>query len=67
MTGGKRVILKDRVSENTVHGSTVLTTNGVGFLELEYLSVRPERRRRAPTQFSHSQDLSDGTIIRREK
>src|SRR5260370_42616931 len=43
-----------RLCENTVHGSTRLTTNGVVSLEIEYLSVRPEHRRRAPREFSHS-------------
>src|SRR6266850_3369884 len=33
-----------RLCENTVHGSTRLTTNGVVSLEIEYLSVRPEHR-----------------------
>src|SRR5258705_5435876 len=43
-----------RLCETTVHGSTRLTTNGVVSLEIEYLSVRPEHRRRAPREFSHS-------------
>src|SRR6266850_7182473 len=48
------VIPSGRLCENTVHGSTRLTTNGVVSLEIEYLSVRPEHRRRAPREFSHS-------------
>ena len=48
------VIPSGRLCENTVHGSTRLTTNGVVSLEIEYLSVRPERRRRAPREFAHS-------------
>jgi hypothetical protein len=52
------VILNDRLCENTVHGSTKLTTNGVVLLEFDYLSVRPERRRRAPIEFLHSLALS---------
>src|SRR6267142_1412048 len=48
------VISTARLCENTVHGSTRLTTNGVVSLEIEYLSVRPEHRRRAPREFSHS-------------
>ena len=48
------VIPRGRLCENTVHGSTRLTTNGVVSLEIEYLSVRPEHRRRAPREFSHS-------------
>src|SRR5258705_11623783 len=51
------VISNDRLCENTVHGSTRLTTNGVVSLEIEYLSVRPEHRRRAPREFSHSLSL----------
>ena len=47
----------------TVHGSTGLTTNGVVSLEIEYLSVRPERRRRAPKAFSHT--LSLGMITKK--
>ena len=31
-----------------------LTTNAVVSLKIEYLSVRPEQRRRAPREFSHS-------------
>jgi hypothetical protein len=42
------VIPSGRLCENTVYGSTRLTTNGVVSLEIEYLSVRPEHRRRAP-------------------
>jgi hypothetical protein len=37
--------------------NTSLTTNGVVSLEIEYLSVRPERRRRAPGEFLHSVSL----------
>ena len=48
------VISNDRLCENTVHGSTRLTTNGVVSLAIEYLSVRPEHCRRAPREFSHS-------------
>ncbi len=55
------VISTDRLCENTVHGSTRLTTNGVASLEIEYLSVRPEHRRRAPREFSHS--LPKGEIF----
>ncbi len=33
---------------------TKLITNGAVSLESEHLSVRPERRRRAPQEFSHS-------------
>jgi len=39
---------------NSVHGSTKLTTNGGVLLEIKYLSVRPEPRRRAPRAFLHS-------------
>ena len=31
-----------------------LTTNAVVSLKIEYLSVRPEQRRRTPREFSHS-------------
>jgi len=48
------VILSSRLCENSVHGSTKLTTNAVVSLKIEYLSVRPEQRRRAPREFSHS-------------
>jgi hypothetical protein len=48
------VILSSRLCENSVHGSTKLTTNAVVSLKIEYLSVRPERGRRAPREFSHS-------------
>src|SRR6266850_7201913 len=50
----ERFLAFARLCENTVHGSTRLTTNGVVSLEIEYLSVRPEHRRRAPREFSHS-------------
>src|SRR6185295_8516218 len=50
----RRISRCARLCENTVHGSTRLTTNGVVSLEIEYLSVRPEHRRRAPREFSHS-------------
>jgi hypothetical protein len=43
-----------RLCENSVHGSTWLTTNGRENTEIKYLSVRPERCRRAPKVFSHS-------------
>jgi hypothetical protein len=32
-----------RLCENSVHGSTRLTTNGVVSLNIKHLSVRPER------------------------
>jgi hypothetical protein len=48
------VIPSGRLCENSVHGSTKLTTNAVVSLKIEYLSVRPEQRRRAPREFSHS-------------
>ena len=55
-----------RLCENTVHGSTRLTTNGVVSLEIEYLSVRLEHRRRAPREFSHSLsvEMTTGTSVR---
>jgi hypothetical protein len=40
--------------ENSVHGSTWLTTNGRENTEIKYLSVRPERCRRAPKGFTQS-------------
>src|SRR6266550_1112279 len=48
-----------RLCENTVHGSTGLTTNGRQITKFSYLSVRPELCRRAPKSFcfSHSQSL----------
>jgi hypothetical protein len=48
------VIPSGRLCENSVHGSTKLTTNAVVSLKIEYLSVCPEQRRRAPREFSHS-------------
>jgi len=50
----REVYPERQTGENAVHGSTRLTTNGVVSFEIEYLSVRPERRRRAPREFSHS-------------
>jgi hypothetical protein len=49
-----RVILSGRLCENSVHGSTKLTTNDSVSLEINYLSVRPEPSRRAPREFLHS-------------
>ena len=43
-----------RLCENSVHGSTELTTNGYETLQIKHLAVRPELRRRAPKEFSHS-------------
>ena len=47
-----------RLCENYVNGSTELTTNGVASFKFEHLAVRPELRRRAPMEFSHSLLLS---------
>ena len=52
-----------RLCENTVHGSTGLTTNGALPLKIEHLSVRPELRRRAPKEFSHSLTLGMTVVI----
>src|SRR6266850_1732935 len=62
----RKISLFGRLCENTVHGSTRLTTNGVVSLEIEYLSVRPEHRRRAPREFSHSLaiEMTTGTSVR---
>ena len=49
-----KMLRSARLCENSVHGSTKLTTNAVVSLKIEYLSVRPEQRRRAPREFSHS-------------
>jgi hypothetical protein len=46
-----------RLCENSVHGSTGLTTNGYETLQIKHLAVRPELRRRAPKEFSHSLSL----------
>ena len=55
MTNAYLVVIPGvRLCENTVHGSTKLTTNGVVSLEIKYLSVRPEPRRRAQRAFLHS-------------
>jgi hypothetical protein len=43
--------------ENSVRGSTWLTPNGREDTEINYLSGRPERCRRAPKVFSHSLPL----------
>src|SRR6185295_6839315 len=59
----RRISRCARLCENTVHGSTRLTTNGLVSLEIEYLSVRPEHRRRAPKKFLHS--LPQGEIFLR--
>ena len=40
--------------ENSVHGSTQLTTDGWEVHKMNYLTVRPELRRRAPDEFPHS-------------
>jgi hypothetical protein len=50
----RRVIPSARQCEKSVHGSTELTTNGIASFETRHLAVRPERRRRAPIEFSHS-------------
>ena len=52
--GLRSVIPSDRLCENSVHGSTWLTTNGCQKLQIKHLAVRPELRRRAPKEFSHS-------------
>ena len=49
----------DRLCENYVHGSTQLTTNGVVSIDIEYLSARPERGRRAPIEFFIQSDEAD--------
>ena len=50
----RRVTVTIRLCENSVHGSTGLTTNGYETLQIKHLAVRPELRRRAPKEFSHS-------------
>ena len=43
-----------KLCENSVLGSTGLTTNGYQTLQIKHLAVRPELSRRAPNEFSHS-------------
>ena len=51
-----------RLCENSVHGSTLrlgsgqagLATNGSQTLQIKYLTVRPELRRRAPDEFFYT-------------
>jgi hypothetical protein len=62
--GSAKSVLRARPCENSVHGSTWLTTNGRENTVITYLSVRPELGRRAPKVFSHSISCTSGTTLR---